>query len=846
MEFIILADGSYAPPPGETARLQKNGDNTYSLLERFGGRTDFDASRRIVRVSDLDGNVLTFTYSGGTLSSVQDASGRVITLGYVNNRLSTVSDSSGRGVGYGYNEKNELTSYTDPEGKVWGYGYDDHHRMTTMTNPLPVISVTNGYDTLGRVKEQIQPRQSQPGGASTATYQFFFTGQSSALLDPAGNLTVFDFDDKGRTLAETNPLGQQNTMAYDGQNHLILRVDPRQNKTRYQFDGNHNLTTTIHGADALNYQTTYQYDTQFRLTDIIDSGSSLHTTHFGYDSKHHPTLTRDAVGNTFLATYNGPKGARDSATDGRTITTNFTYDAFGTPRTSQVAGQPAITYEYDAIGRLKSLTDQFGSKTSFDYDKRNLLREKTDPLTGKTAFIYNNAGQLTKKTDRNGTIIDYAYTPSGKLETVTYPAGWGTVGFTYNLQDQLTAMQDNSGSTLYRYDAAGRLSGTTNPYGLVVSYAYDSAGNLTELTYPGNKKVIYGYDTLNRLKTVTIDWLPGRPVATYTYKANELNLLESLDQFNGITTGYGYDNAHRLTSSTSQVASYTITLLDGNGNRRSITQSEPLALAIAAKTTDLAYNDKKNRLQSAGAESFSYDNEGQLASGYGSSFSFDPAHRLTSAGPASYSYDGAGNRLQAVRSGVTTRYLYDAGGNLLAETDASNTISRYYIHGLGLLAMVTPANQVYNYHYNTIGSTVALTDQGKTVVNKYAYDPFGNLGNQEETIPQPFKYVGQAGVMSEANGLYYMRARYYDPKVGRFISEDPLGFDGGDVNLLAYVGGNPIRLILAGLKLVQLLQQLHIRSQWIQVHLLIVQNIILIPFTIGRQHSHLSLLLIKY
>ncbi|MBI5695631.1 MAG: RHS repeat-associated core domain-containing protein [Nitrospirae bacterium] len=107
--------------------------------------------------------------------------------------------------------------------------------------------------------------------------------------------------------------------------------------------------------------------------------------------------------------------------------------------------------------------------------------------------------------------------------------------------------------------------------------------------------------------------------------------------------------------------------------------------------------------------------------------------------------------------------------------------------------MVTPVGQLYCYHYNATGGTVAVTDSDQEMVNKYAYDPFGNLSGQcIEAVPQPFKYVGQFGVMAEPNGFYYMRARYYDPKVGRFVSEDPSGFVGGDVNLMAYVGNNPI------------------------------------------------------
>jgi RHS repeat-associated protein len=110
--------------------------------------------------------------------------------------------------------------------------------------------------------------------------------------------------------------------------------------------------------------------------------------------------------------------------------------------------------------------------------------------------------------------------------------------------------------------------------------------------------------------------------------------------------------------------------------------------------------------------------------------------------------------------------------------------------------MVTPAGDVYTYHFNAVGSTIAMTDSGQTVVNKYSYDPFGNVAaNSVENVPQPFKFVGQYGVMTEPNGFYYMRARYYDPEVGRFISEDPIGFEGGDVNLYVYASNNPILLI---------------------------------------------------
>ncbi|MEA3479762.1 MAG: RHS repeat-associated core domain-containing protein, partial [Bacteroidota bacterium] len=170
-------------------------------------------------------------------------------------------------------------------------------------------------------------------------------------------------------------------------------------------------------------------------------------------------------------------------------------------------------------------------------------------------------------------------------------------------------------------------------------------------------------------------------------------------------------------------------------------------------------------------------------------------HRLQSISgehEAYFSYDGAGKRLAATREGVTTRYIYDASGNLLAEADSSNNILSYYVYGKGLLSMVTPFDQTYCYHFDATGNTVAMTDTGRTIVNSYSYTPFGIIIGENETVQQPFKYVGRYGVMAETNGFYYMRARYYDPQVGRFISEDPIGFGGGDVNLYAYVAGNPI------------------------------------------------------
>jgi len=163
-----------------------------------------------------------------------------------------------------------------------------------------------------------------------------------------------------------------------------------------------------------------------------------------------------------------------------------------------------------------------------------------------------------------------------------------------------------------------------------------------------------------------------------------------------------------------------------------------------------------------------------------------------------FAYDGAGNRLRAVRDGVSTRYLHDVAGNVVAELDGSGALTRYYLHGLGLLGMVEaggPHAGLYVTHADGTGHVVALSDASGALTHRYAYGSFGEVWAEEERFAQPFTYAGQAGVLRErAHGLYHMRARYYQVASQRFISEDPSGFNGG-LNLYAYVGGNPLGFV---------------------------------------------------
>ena len=186
-------------------------------------------------------------------------------------------------------------------------------------------------------------------------------------------------------------------------------------------------------------------------------------------------------------------------------------------------------------------------------------------------------------------------------------------------------------------------------------------------------------------------------------------------------------------------------------------------------------------------------------------FNYDFEDRLTQSNiggiNSQYGYDGLGNRLIRTEGGVTKKYILDINRNLpnvLTETDGGGTITAYYVCGLGLISKVFPNGTTLNYHHDSRGSTIALTDFSQTITDGYAYDSFGKVANSNGPTQNPFKYVGRYGVMDEGNGLEYIRARYYVPEMGRFITKDPVPGELGEnqkVNRYTYVENNPTTLI---------------------------------------------------
>jgi len=529
-------------------------------------------------------------------------------------------------------------------------------------------------------------------------------------------------------------------------------------------------------------------------------------------------------------------GNRLTSTDGNNNPTYFTYNYKGqvTQITDALNHQTNMAYgstgcsSCGGVDKLTSLTDAKSHTTAYAYDQRGKLLQETDPLSKVTAYTYNGKGNLITRTSPDNKTIAYSYDLDNRLTGKTYLDNT-TTSFQYDDAGNMTYAGNQNIAYNFTYDANNRITQITDTNNLVLTYTYDAAGNRASMVTPGNKTTTYSYDNNNQISQIATDL--GN--FTFTYDAANRRITRTFP--NGTTSTYAYDDDSRLTGITTTNAGTTIDsatyTLDGAGNRLSKTQNSTIV--------DYTY-DNIYRLTSASPtgttqapEAYTYDAVGnRLTSAYvltpsvneTTLYSYDDENRLTGIEITkqdgsgmrrtyAFAYDPFGRRISKtiVQDGIgtdcttpntcprTTTYLYD-GQNIILEYNTSSEIVTRYTHGPSIdepLAIEIPnatAFTPYYYHADGLGSITALTNANGSIVQRYEYDSFGNQTiTTNGGIKQPFTFTARE--YDTETGMYFYRARYYDPKVGRFVTRDPISFAGGDVNLYAYVGNNPVNLI---------------------------------------------------
>jgi len=746
--FLRLTDGSFQGIRGDEGLLTLQ-SGTYRLRETDGTVTAFGTDGNVSFLEDTQGNRITANYTDGRLTSLAHSSGATFTLSYnAQGRISRLTDQAGRVTMYAYDASGEhLLSVTSPGGTT-AYTYESG-QGAAREYALKSITYRDGthlfydYDSQGRLISQ-----SRDGGVDAVTYTYPTPGAITST-NAAGAASTILYDDAGQVSEIHNALGHILRFSRDPANLALRLSEPGNVASVSRFDDRGNLVSEM---DSLGRRIDRTYDATFNgLSSLRDALGS--TTTFSRDEDGNVILRTDPDGSAEQFTYDA-QGNLVESINRRGQAIGYAYDSRGLLTRREHADGAHEDFTYDARGNLLTAADSQGT-TTWEYDAADRLTKVTYPSGRFLQYTYDAGGRRTRMVDQAGLAVNYHYDAAGRLERLTDGNDQLVVGYTYDLASRLARKDLGNGTfATHEYDAAGQLLHLVNhaPDGSVNSrfdYAYDDTGRRTSMTTQDGT-FTYGYDATGQLTSVV---LPGGRTIQYEYDANGNRLTVADD---GALTNYTTNNLNQYTAV--GLASYAYDL---DGNR--------IARSVGGETSQYAYDDM-DRLVSV----------------------------VTPMGTWTYEYDSLGNRVASTHNGQRTEYLLDPTGldHVAAEYDGDGNLRVQYVHsGSALVSQIDSSGAAAYYDFDATGSTAGLTGSAGSYLNQYSYLPFGEQLSASETVANPFTFVGQFGVMQEGNGLDFMRARYYSDEDGRFLSPDPIGFQGGDVNLYRYVANSPVNLI---------------------------------------------------
>jgi RHS repeat-associated protein len=735
--------------------------------------------------------------AGGPCTSTTKAGALALTTHYV-------FDAGTAGSGPG-----NVTSITDADLHTTTFTFDAMRRLTGKTPPASTFAFTRYcYDLDGELLSTNKWRTSSApidpnAGTAASTGQcaaayatsaweiesrtYFPTGDLHTVADTAGNTTTYAYDPDGRQQVVQDPVGRQRATVYDLAGQVIAQW---------------------HGGSAW----------------IASTGQPSSTV---------PVATTSWTPSSYVAS--GPFRYESYCNGAPAANSQNCYSPNGKPLYAIDADNHVTQYQYDGLDRLR--VAYFPDPTTGTLCRAAAGDGTLPTCTGQQTYelsAYDPVGNRTSLLTRRGDTIGYQY-DAANHEIIKSPAGQGAVFLGLDLLGEPYTLRKAAYGALpghttgYTYDAAGRKKSESND-GLSVSYAYDGVGNRTQITWPDGYYVSYAYDPLNRMQYVRENSATTNELAYYVY--DPLSRRSSLCLGAGgkscATTAwtnqitYGYEPLDgELSALTHELNTTTVSF---GYARNAAYQIQNLAASdsfyLPAPTANASTSYAPNALNeyaSVAGNTYQSDPNGNLlrwtppGGTAVQTDTYDSENRLTSAAYGtttdSFDYDALGRRVAKTYNGVTTLYLHDADDEIAEYSGSalsSGALLRRYVTGPGVDDRIThiegattspPVAAHTYYHVNHQGSVVDMTDDagnvsgGVAAGQRFSYDEYGNLSGASNATGEQFRYTGRR--YDAETGLYYYRARYYSPQLGRFLQVDPVGYK-DDVDLYTYVGNDPL------------------------------------------------------
>lgn len=623
------------------------------------------------------------------------------------------------------------------------------------------------------------------------------------MKDREGRITRYHYNALRQLVLTTDPLGRNTQMTWCRCGDLKSLVDGNGNLTRWKHDAQGRVTAKIYADGS---QEVYGYQPlSSRLGTITDPAGQITTRTYNLDG----SLNTEAYSNAAEATpgvgfvYDGAYLRVVSMTDG-TGTTAYSYHPVGSLGALLVASEdPAlsgttdkISYSYDALDRL--VGRNIGSGTS-----DNLVTWQYDAL-GRTTQKASLLGTLTYGYDENsGRLVSSAFPGSGLASLYEYFGSSGLRRLKKIAYAPANAPTSVISSHEYTYQPGGNIATWKKNNGLtdtISTYGYDAADQLlTALTAATATPSVttetfgYSYDKAGNRQSEQRDTV----MAGFTF--NNLNQVQSRNGGGGILVRGNTDEPAQVTvngKSVTPAADNTFeTVVPGTNGANTI--------AVTAKDFSPSQNTQTkswSTTMSAGTTAtYTYDGNGNMTGDESRTFQWDAKNRLTrivyfgTNASTEMAYDGLDRRVSIVeKDGTGTvvsskSFVWD--GLSIADQRIGSTVSRQYFSEGWRDAS---AGTNYFYGRDHLGSVREVVNSSSSVLTRYGYDAYGRVTKLSGTVESDFQYTGHYA--HSPSGLYLAPFRAYDAELGRWISRDPIGEEGG-INLYGYVGNNPINAI---------------------------------------------------